>query len=110
MIMSEIREHVAKARMERCRYVLVCYDCFDLMRGHQDPYYYPFRDSADAVREYLGRQPHQLGRDVYPSAERGGMNDVCVAVIDVEAAGDEVTDEDCVDPQAWLTSTFPGLR
>jgi hypothetical protein len=105
MIMSEIRDHVGKARVGGHRYVLVCYDCFDWMREDNNPYYYPLLDPADAVREYLGRQPHQLGRDVYPSTEKGGMNDVCIAVIDVEATGDEVTHEDCVDPRKWLMST-----
>ena len=108
MIMTDVRQHAQKARQQGRRYLLVCYDCYDRMRGDDDlGYYYPAFNTATETKQRLAGYGERLGRDVYPGSEPGGMNDVCVAVVDLETAGGDVMDTDCLDPRQWLAAQAP---
>lgn len=104
MFISELAEHAANARRGGYRFVLVCYDSFDRLRGDDDlGYYYPILDTAAAVRNDIAAHRLHLGR-IPPWAD---LNDVCEAVINLETAGLELTEADCVDPRQWLAANPP---
>jgi len=95
MLAFEVAPRFARAKAAGHRYLLVCFDSFDRMRGDEDlGAYYVTAESEQEVRERL--KGLQLGAwDVRNPA------DGCEAVIDLRQA-DVFSEAVCEDPTRWL--------
>lgn len=101
MIEVEVALHFHKTRSEGKAYLLVCFDWFDRLRGDEDlGYYYPRFDTPEAVRSHLAIC--QLG-----DWNARDARDVCEAVIDLRAAGENFSKAICQSPADWLRHNAP---
>lgn len=92
MIMIEVRRRIKKTKAVGQRFLLVCFDTMDRMRGDSDlGYYYPALDDPQDVAAMVGGC--QLG-EWNPHDAR----DHCEAVIDLHDGEEPVFH----DPAAWL--------
>lgn len=95
MFLDVIAKRYQSAKSSGRRYLLVCFDTFDRLRGDKDlGYYYQEFDDAKAVHSRLGEL--QTG-EWNPSDSR----DCCVAVIDL-LSSPEFSENLCKSPALWL--------
>ncbi|MFC5584208.1 hypothetical protein ACFPOD_03720 [Nitratireductor kimnyeongensis] len=101
MIMIDVEIRIEKAKADGKRFLLVCADTMDRIKGDKDlGYYYPDLETPEDVVRYISR--FQLGKWT-----AGDLRDHCEAVIELGGTAEPVFH----DPVAWLAQhgwSYPG--
>lgn len=96
MAEAPIVRRFREAKAAKRRYMLICFDTYDRMRGDADlGYFYPAFDTEEEVRQFL------KGKQLCEWTPRN-LADCCEAVIDLERTGTELFPGDSQKPQEWL--------
>lgn len=92
MIMIDVQKQIDKARADGKRFLLVCADTMDRIKGDRDlGYYYPAVNAPPEVITMIAN--HQLGE-----WDPNNVKDHCEAIIELREAEEPVIH----DPAEWL--------